>query len=200
VVWSCVSARSASRLVPRACTPACMNHYASPVGGEESPQPVISGLEPLLSIETLAEYVGVPVVTIYRWRTEGKGPCATRIGRHLKFALSDVQAWLGTVREAAPGGERTSESAPVARPRLPVGAFGEISTRPVGNGRFRARVRYRDTDGRNRQLEAHGSSAAAAKRRLRLKMAAVNSDRKSSAEVTGDTACADPVAYWLDGI
>lgn len=37
-----------------------------------SPQP--SGLEPLLSIETLAEYVGVPVVTIYRWRTEGKGP------------------------------------------------------------------------------------------------------------------------------
>ncbi|WP_081844779.1 AlpA family transcriptional regulator [Cellulomonas sp. URHE0023] len=49
------------------------------------------GLEPLLSMETLAEYVGVPVVTIYRWRTEGKGPCAVRIGRHLKFALADVQ-------------------------------------------------------------------------------------------------------------
>jgi predicted DNA-binding transcriptional regulator AlpA len=43
-------------------------------------------LEPLLRIETLAQYVGVPVVRIYRWRTKGKGPCAVRIGRHLKFA------------------------------------------------------------------------------------------------------------------
>jgi excisionase family DNA binding protein len=61
------------------------------------------GLEPLLSIDTLAEYVGVPVVTIYRWRTEGKGPCAVRIGRHLRFALSDVRAWLETVHESQPG-------------------------------------------------------------------------------------------------
>ncbi len=67
------------------------------------PPPPTDGLEPLLSIETLAEYVGVPVVTIYRWRTEGKGPCAVRIGRHLRFALSDVRAWLETVHESEPG-------------------------------------------------------------------------------------------------
>ncbi len=73
----------------------------STVALTSSPTP--DGLEPLLSIETLAEYVGVPVVTIYRWRTEGKGPCAVRIGRHLKFSLSDVRAWLQTVRESEPG-------------------------------------------------------------------------------------------------
>jgi hypothetical protein len=30
-----------------------------------------SGLEPLLSIEQLAEYLGVPVTTIYDWRVDG---------------------------------------------------------------------------------------------------------------------------------
>jgi excisionase family DNA binding protein len=82
-----------------------MSTDTTPAGGAQDPQLTVSGLEPLLSIETLAEYVGVPVVTIYRWRTEGKGPCAVRIGRHLKFALSDVQAWLETVRETQPGTE-----------------------------------------------------------------------------------------------
>ncbi|MBO3087110.1 helix-turn-helix transcriptional regulator [Cellulomonas dongxiuzhuiae] len=86
-----------------------MNPESQPAGGDESPQRAIPGLEPLLSIEMLSEYVGVPVVTIYRWRTNGKGPCATRIGRHIKFALSDVQTWLGTVRESAPGIERASK-------------------------------------------------------------------------------------------
>jgi excisionase family DNA binding protein len=74
-------------------------------GRWHGPQTPVARLEPLLSIEPLAEYVGVPVLTIYRWRTEGEGPCAVRIGRHTKFALSDVPAWLDTVRESEPGSE-----------------------------------------------------------------------------------------------
>ena len=62
-----------------------------------------SGLEPLLSIEDLAGYLGVPIATIYDWRVDGKGPCAIRVGRHVKFAVSDVQAWLVQQRESAPG-------------------------------------------------------------------------------------------------
>ncbi len=42
---------------------------------------VASGLDPLLSIEDLAEYLGVPVTTIYDWRVDGKGPCGVRVGR-----------------------------------------------------------------------------------------------------------------------
>jgi len=56
-----------------------------------------------LSIGALAEYLGVPVATIYDWRVDGKGPCAIRIGRHVKFALSDVRAWVAQQRETAPG-------------------------------------------------------------------------------------------------
>lgn len=62
-----------------------------------------SGLEPLLSIEDLAEYLGIPVTTIYDWRVDGKGPCAVRVGRHLKFAVSDVKAWISQQRESMPG-------------------------------------------------------------------------------------------------
>ncbi len=63
----------------------------------------ISGLEPLLSIGALADYLDVPVTTIRDWRTDGKGPCATKVGGRLRFARSDVQAWLARQREAEPG-------------------------------------------------------------------------------------------------
>ncbi|GAA1548558.1 hypothetical protein GCM10009788_58100 [Nocardioides humi] len=66
-----------------------------------------AGLEPLLSIEDLADYLGVPITTIYDWRVDGKGPCGIRVGRHVKFAVSDVRDWLAQQRESASG--RTSE-------------------------------------------------------------------------------------------
>jgi len=36
-------------------------------------------------------------------RAEGNGPCAVKIGRHLKFTVSDVETWLSSIRESAPG-------------------------------------------------------------------------------------------------
>lgn len=63
----------------------------------------MGGLEPLLSIEALAEYLDVPVTTIRDWRTDGKGPCAIRVGGRVRFAVSDVLHWLGEQREAPPG-------------------------------------------------------------------------------------------------
>lgn len=65
--------------------------------------PPYPGLEPLLDITELAEYLGVPLSTIYDWRTRGLGPRAYRFGKHLKFALSDVRSWMEEQREATPG-------------------------------------------------------------------------------------------------
>ena len=62
-----------------------------------------AALEPLLSIDAVADYLGVSVPTIYDWRVSGKGPRAIKVGRHLKFAVSDVQAWVAAQREPAPG-------------------------------------------------------------------------------------------------
>ncbi|MEV8339102.1 helix-turn-helix domain-containing protein [Leucobacter sp. NPDC077196] len=56
-------------------------------------------LEPLLDITELADYLGVPISTLYDWRARGLGPRAYRFGKRLKFALSDVQTWMETQRE-----------------------------------------------------------------------------------------------------
>lgn len=65
--------------------------------------PPLSGLEPLLSIEELSEYLHVPVKTLYDWRLTGKGPRAVHVGRQLRFFVSDVHAWLTAQREVEPG-------------------------------------------------------------------------------------------------
>lgn len=59
--------------------------------------------EPLLSIDAVADYLGVSVPTIYDWRVAGEGPRAIKVGRHLTFAVSDVQAWVAAQCEPAPG-------------------------------------------------------------------------------------------------
>jgi excisionase family DNA binding protein len=49
---------------------------------------------PLLGVVGLAEYLGVPVNTVYNWRIDGRGPRAIKVGKHLRFRPQDVEAWL----------------------------------------------------------------------------------------------------------
>jgi excisionase family DNA binding protein len=58
------------------------------------------GDEKLLTTAELAEYLGVPVRTIYAWRSTGEGPRRIRVGKHLRFRQSDVAAFLE--RQAEP--------------------------------------------------------------------------------------------------
>ena len=48
----------------------------------------------LLSTEEVARILVVPVNTLYCWRYKGTGPKALRVGKHLRYRLSDVLAWL----------------------------------------------------------------------------------------------------------
>lgn len=50
--------------------------------------------ERLWTTEQVADYLGVPVRTIYAWRKRGHGPKAFRIGKHLRFRPADVHTWL----------------------------------------------------------------------------------------------------------
>ena len=65
------------------------------------------GLEPLMDVRELASYLGLPVSTVYDWRVHGKGPVAYRFGKPLKFAVSDVRAWLAEHREVSNNSART---------------------------------------------------------------------------------------------
>lgn len=42
-----------------------------------------------------ADYLGVHVVTLYRWRNNGIGPKAKRLGlRRYAYKISDLDAWM----------------------------------------------------------------------------------------------------------
>jgi len=46
-----------------------------------------------LTPEQLAERYGVPLATVYNWRTKAYGPRGIKIGRHVRYALGEVERW-----------------------------------------------------------------------------------------------------------
>lgn len=51
-------------------------------------------LPELLSVPELASYLGVPVSTLYLWRTRGEGPPGFKIGKVVRYRASEVAKWL----------------------------------------------------------------------------------------------------------
>lgn len=51
-------------------------------------------MDALLTEAELAELLKVSVGTIRRWRSEGTGPPALRLGRGVRYRRADVDAWL----------------------------------------------------------------------------------------------------------
>lgn len=55
----------------------------------------------LWSIQDVAEYLGVPVKTLYDWRTRGYGPVGKRVGRYVRYHPDDVMAWFASLDDVA---------------------------------------------------------------------------------------------------
>ncbi len=49
---------------------------------------------PLLSAEELADFLGVPLNTVYIWNHRHQGPRAHKVGRNLRYRWPEVEAWL----------------------------------------------------------------------------------------------------------
>jgi len=54
----------------------------------------MDSLERLLTVEDLAEYLGVPVATLYAWRYQRQGPPGFRVGRHVRYRWADIEKWI----------------------------------------------------------------------------------------------------------
>lgn len=54
----------------------------------------------LMTIDEVAEYLRVPVLTVRWLRQEGRFAPAIKIGRRLVWDVADVAAWLESNREA----------------------------------------------------------------------------------------------------
>ncbi|MFG2309660.1 helix-turn-helix domain-containing protein [Streptomyces sp. NPDC048566] len=48
----------------------------------------------------LAEIFGVPLETVYQWRKKRTGPAGFRIGKHLRYDPTDVQAFVAQQQRA----------------------------------------------------------------------------------------------------
>jgi excisionase family DNA binding protein len=51
-------------------------------------------IEQVLSLSELCRHLGVSAQTIYDLRSQGRGPRGFRVGRELRFRISEVEAWL----------------------------------------------------------------------------------------------------------
>lgn len=86
----------------------------------------------------------------------------------------------------------------MARPPLPIGTYGSISTEKIGGG-FRASTRFRDHDGVTRKVERNGTTPAAAKNRLRehLRDRAQQGPRDG---LNGDSRFRVAATEWIEGV
>jgi excisionase family DNA binding protein len=50
--------------------------------------------EPLVSLAEVAAYLGLPPATLHQWRYRGVGPVGYRVGRHVRYRMSEVDRWL----------------------------------------------------------------------------------------------------------
>ncbi len=55
--------------------------------------------KPLLTIEEVAEHLGVSRQLLYSWRHEGKGPPVIQLeGRLLRYSQAELAAWVDAQR------------------------------------------------------------------------------------------------------
>lgn len=47
----------------------------------------------------VAAYLGVPVGTVYQWRSRGGGPPGRRVGKYVRYRPADVEAWFDAQSE-----------------------------------------------------------------------------------------------------
>lgn len=84
----------------------------------------------------------------------------------------------------------------MARPRTPIGTFGDISFIKASGGQFRARTRYRDDDGKVRRVSATGATKREAERNLK-KMLAERTSYRSTGELSPDSSFTTLMDVWL---
>jgi excisionase family DNA binding protein len=50
--------------------------------------------DPLLTSQEVADYLGIPLATVYTWAARGIGPDRIKVGRFSRYRKSKVDAWL----------------------------------------------------------------------------------------------------------
>ena len=61
---------------------------------------VTSATAPTMTLSELAAFLSVSNQALYDLRSKGRGPRGFRVGRELRFRLSEVGAWIASMKAA----------------------------------------------------------------------------------------------------
>jgi excisionase family DNA binding protein len=53
-------------------------------------------LEKYLTYKEISVLLNIPLRSLYQYNKEGLGPKTSKIGRHLRVAMSDLETWLNS--------------------------------------------------------------------------------------------------------
>ena len=54
----------------------------------------------LFSPAELSEFLQIPEETLSKWRYRRTGPKFMRMGKHVRYRMSDVRTWMDSIRDA----------------------------------------------------------------------------------------------------
>lgn len=58
--------------------------------------------DPLLTIDQVSDWLGVPKGTLYQWRCRSRGPRAIKIGNGIRYRRSEIETYLDLHTDARP--------------------------------------------------------------------------------------------------
>jgi len=53
-----------------------------------------------MTLSELAAFLSVSTQALYDLRSKGRGPRGFRVGRQLRFRLSEIEAWIASMEDA----------------------------------------------------------------------------------------------------
>ena len=59
-------------------------------------------IDNLMTVNAVAEYLGIPKATVYAMNSRGLGPKRYRVGKYVRYRRADVDAWID--QRATPAG------------------------------------------------------------------------------------------------
>lgn len=57
----------------------------------------MTATEKLWSTQELADFLGLPIQTIYQWRKRNYGPPGRKMGKHIRYRRSEVERWIDSL-------------------------------------------------------------------------------------------------------
>lgn len=71
-------------------------------GWSASPSTDGPAYDPLLTVDQVSDWLGVPKGTLYQWRSRSRGPRAIKVGNGIRYRRSEIENYLDLHTDARP--------------------------------------------------------------------------------------------------